>query len=98
MGIFIKGMEMPEKCGDCPFFGLQSAGNGMYYDYCNAYRGLVYDADNSVSMYCPLVEVPTPHGRLKDADELIKHDHQYYEYLSDEFYVLVRDIETPPLL
>lgn len=47
---------------------------------------------------CEVASVPTPHGRLKDADELIKHDHQHYEYLSDEFYVLVRDIENAPTI
>lgn len=34
-----------------------------------------------------------PHGDLIDRTELIKHDNQHYEYLSDEFYVTVRDIE-----
>jgi hypothetical protein len=27
--------------------------------------------------YCPLVEIPTPHGRLIDADELNMHDVSY---------------------
>ena len=25
---------------------------------------------------CPLVEIPTPHGRLIDADELAKHKYE----------------------
>lgn len=34
--------------------------------------------------------------RLIDADELLKDEHQHYEYLSDEYYILVRDIESAP--
>ena len=34
--------------------------------------------------------------RLIDANEIIKFDHQHYDYMSDEFYVLVRDIENAP--
>jgi hypothetical protein len=34
--------------------------------------------------------------RLVDANEILKFDHQHYDYMSDEFYVLVRDIENAP--
>lgn len=47
---------------------------------------------------CEVVPVPTPHGRLIDADEIIKHEHQHYEYLSDEFYIEVRDVENAPTI
>lgn len=34
--------------------------------------------------------------RLIDANEILKEDHQHYDYMSDEFYVTVRDIENAP--
>lgn len=54
MGVYVKSMEMPESCKKC---GVVSCG--------------LYDAE-TWGIYrhpdCPLVEVPTPHGRLCDAD------------------------------
>lgn len=69
MSILIKGMAMPETCGDCLFYGLESAGNGMYYDFCRCKNCILYnDVDETTYDDCPLVEVKTPHGRLIDAD------------------------------
>jgi len=34
--------------------------------------------------------------RLIDANEILKSEHQHYDYMSDEYYVLVRDIENAP--
>ena len=72
MSVLIKGMEMPKSCGDCNFY---------YVDYeegtanCLATSCYVqphhYHKDNR-DPDCPLVEVPTPHGRLIDADKLIE--------------------------
>jgi len=61
---YIVPKEKP-KCYNCPFRTL---------DYC----GLLIEHDcvtvnvneMTVSKYCPLVEIPTPHGRLGDLDEL----------------------------
>ena len=61
---YIVPREKP-KCYNCPFRTL---------DYC----GLLIEHDcvtvnvNAMSEceYCPLVEIPTPHGRLIDADKL----------------------------
>ena len=65
---YIVPREKP-KCYNCPFRTL---------DYC----GLLIEHDcvtvnvneMTVSKYCPLVEIPTPHGRLIDADKLNIHD------------------------
>ena len=67
---YIVPKEKP-KCFNCPFRTL---------DYCE----LLTEHDSvtvnvnemSVSDYCPLVEVPTPHGRLIDADAL--HNAMYH--------------------
>lgn len=63
---YIVPREKP-KCYNCPFRTL---------DYC----GLLIEHDcvrvnvneMTVSKYCPLVEIPTPHGRLGDLDKLEK--------------------------
>lgn len=68
MGIYIKGMEMPERCWDCD----------LCYDsfYCRPLRIQFSDmedfepAERRLSD-CPLVPVPK-HGRLIDADALGK--------------------------
>lgn len=35
-------------------------------------------------------------SRLIDANEILKSEHQHYNYMSDEYYVFVRDIENAP--
>lgn len=34
--------------------------------------------------------------RIIDADEITKDEHQHYDYMADEYYVFVRDIENAP--
>ena len=67
-------MEIPKSCGDCPF-----CANGFTED-APVYECAV-DSDEMSSVlvdehghpfdfrpdWCPLVEIPTPHGRLVDA-------------------------------
>ena len=55
MGIYIKGMEMPESCEECALM-LE--------------LGRVVECGCSPES-CPLVPVKTPHGRLIDADALV---------------------------
>lgn len=76
MGVFIKDMEIPETCEDCNFHIYHSAGQyvcvatPMFYPFCLANsKGIRKD-------FCPLVDVPAPHGRLIDADKL--HDEMYH--------------------
>ena len=61
MSVLIKGMEMPALCQECD----------MYIDgacYAKGYRDYQSIMDMSKPDDCPLIEVPTPHGRLIDAD------------------------------
>ena len=59
MSVIIKNMKMPESCFDCPLYDDEEK-------YCKAQNGflvLLFPSrarDNS----CPLVDVPTPHGKL----------------------------------
>ena len=62
MSIIIKGMDMPEDCLKCPCF------NGEFV-VCNV-AGIDLSVYHALHEDCPLVEIPTPHGRLIDFDAL----------------------------
>ena len=68
MSVLIKGMEMPKGCLECPFKDVGM--NTM--TQCMLVAGWVkYENDGyGIPSACPLVDVPTPHGRLIDADKL----------------------------
>ena len=71
MSILIKGMKMPKDCPYCPL---------AHWNFKNEFTGceIVKKYFSTEEMYadgrpdfCPLVEIP-PHGRLIDADALVK--------------------------
>lgn len=63
MSVLIKGMEMPQDCIEC-----------MRIELWNVFECDVSDVEEGQRLLsCPLVEVPTPHGRLIDADALLEH-------------------------
>ena len=66
MSILIKGMEMPDECAKCVFIDYYK---GQWY--CHAINDLLETGQSYKDERCPLVEVPTPHGRLKDVDVII---------------------------
>lgn len=64
--IIVRGIDKPESCGKC-FFR-----DGIFCKVKN-YKRISYVAlDGKIEIWCPLVEVKTPHGRLGDLDELEK--------------------------
>ena len=65
MGVYIKGMEMPTSCGNCPM-----CHSNAEYDYAYCCVSSAETSGNKIPSGCPLVPVP-PHGRLIDADELM---------------------------
>ena len=68
MGVYIKGMEIPKSCGECLDIGWH------YVFDCR-----LDDAEEGERLpNCPLVPVP-PHGRLIDADALMKHKGNCYD-------------------
>lgn len=99
MGVYIKGMEMPESC-PCKLVGVG------YDMYCSFTSGIPSRMREYVECceketrpdWCPLAEIQTPHGRLIDADELmgrIEHDTP----LSSTFEKVVRRyIENAPTI
>lgn len=78
MGVYIKGLKMPYGCANCHFVSeptYDAKGRARYV--CNAPVEAVYgkgNTDEVIALYngaseafpdwCPLVEVPEPHGRL----------------------------------
>ena len=63
MSVIVKNMEMPDRCGECAFY-IDGACYGKGYRDYRAIMDTVKPDD------CPLVEIPTPHGRLIDADAI----------------------------
>ena len=66
MSVIIKGMEMPKNCAECRMWCICECLNDFedFESICYA----VEDGDLVRDKNCPLVEIPTPHGRLIDAD------------------------------
>ena len=63
MSVLIKGMEMPQKCGQCK---LYHAENPTYCMAVEGHRTVGAPYGMPRPDWCPLVEVE-PHGRLIDA-------------------------------
>lgn len=59
MSVLIKGMEMPHDCDSCKVSDILD---------CTLWKPMDIGERHPE---CPLVEVPTPHGRLIDADRVI---------------------------
>ena len=72
-GVYIKDMQMPENCYDCP----------LETDYVACWFSDIDAADGGRLESCPLVKV-SDHGRLIDADalsnEFAKKANAYYEH------------------
>ena len=60
MGVYIKGIDMPKEPWDCPCHNGETG-------QCKVINIGCYDY---IPKNCPLVEIPTPHGRLIDADDI----------------------------
>ena len=67
MSVIVKGMEMPKNCKSCP---LRYSSTG--YAWCDITGASLALEIDMRDYTCPLVDIPTPHGRLIDADELVR--------------------------
>lgn len=78
MSILIKGMKMPSECEYCGFCRYYPENRNVWCNAVNRILRLNWHEPNWTYLdvprpdWCPLTEVPTPHGRLIDADELIR--------------------------
>lgn len=72
MSLILKGIDMPKSCGECEFnYNLE----GGSYEWWECV--ILHDDINQFDTRrtdCPLIEIPTPHGRLKDVDKLESHE------------------------
>ena len=85
MSVLIKGMDMPETCFDCAMF---------VSGWCDAMdKDLTYEIGKTGKPdWCPLVEVPTPHGDLIDKGAL-NYNANYFEPLIHK-----ADIDWMPII
>ena len=68
MSILIRGMEMPKSCFNCKMMGVKAVNEIEIMKYCCFLRKTALGVNRRKD--CPLIEVPTPHGRLIDAEAL----------------------------
>lgn len=84
MSVLIKNMVMPENCMHCPF---PAVGTDAFYCHCPTMDGKEYDFEhaNRRPFDCPLVELPEHHGRLIDADRLMRVYEDRLEKVADRY-------------
>ena len=83
MSVLIKGMEMPERCGMC-FLRVGNCKQRIYME--------------QRPKACPLIEIPTPHGRLVDADKLFEEINIADEYGADMSDILMLVLDAPTVI
>lgn len=94
MGVYIKGFDFPKACWFCDFCRAYNEPNHGYF--CCA---LAADLDKTTEIiqtqrdkHCPLVEVK-PHGRLIDADALIRQMNQQVVETNNVRYAWVDEMD-----
>jgi hypothetical protein len=95
MSIYIKGMEMPKGCFECPFKHRGFNGSETVH-YCYAICKEVSD-DGDIDADCPLIPVP-PHGDLIDRDALPWEKQGLMLTDPDEWGLKAWDIEHAPTI
>ena len=84
MSILIKGMEMPKNCNECKFgtwSNLHQAAACKRHDFEPCFKDYSREYMEKRADFCPLVEVPAPHGRLIDEDNVIDAIHERLQVL-----------------
>lgn len=83
MSVLIKDVDMPKRCIECPLCQHISLVDSPLLIYACA-KGMrpMYSHETAEGVdefckmqkpdWCPLVEVPTPHGRLIDLDKFLE--------------------------
>lgn len=91
MGVYVKGLEMPKVCAECPFREVRYDPGYYNYEHCKALGKIFNEHSLEIDVFeekfndCPLIEIPTPHGRLIDADKL--KEKRETMCWKDEFYM-----------
>ena len=94
MSILIKGMEIPKNCDECRFCVNGFTDDAPMYECAvQSYENVSVLAESGGKPFdfrpdwCPLVEIPTPHGRLIDVstvEEIRFHDADGYHVINGE--------------
>lgn len=82
MSVIVKGMEMPQKCGQCKLFHAEHPTHCMAVE---GHRTVGAPYGMPRPDWCPLVEVKEPHGDLADKDKLMQ------EFMDSDLDHLQRD-------
>ena len=98
MSILIKNMKMPEDCGACDLCTGDGECMALYGE--NLWNYIPDDAKYFPNDWkyekCPLVKVPTPHGRLIDADELANKT--FYSVTSAPYITYKKFVDAPTVI
>lgn len=104
MSVLIKGMKMPENCTICRFCVPEAdPENG---EMCMATGRFMPPCSTERLEECPLVEVPFPHGRLIDGDNVINLLREQltgdrdtvYEYYDDGLEMAISELSIVPTI
>lgn len=97
MSILIKGIEMPQCCQDCPlnYDQMECAVTGTAW-WSDSMVLVGFDSEKERLYDCPLIEVPTPHGRLIDADELANKT--FYSVTSAPYITYKKFVDAPTVI
>lgn len=99
MSVLIKGMEMPQHAAvngekdtayKCVILAHPDNSVELVIDTKFA---SAYDNGHNIQRY-PITEIPTPHGRLIDADEIEKCVHEWYDVGEYVFADTIRNADT----
>lgn len=72
MGVYIKGMEMQSRCTICVLCERWRY-EGTRNLVCVPADRLIPEDCAERPDWCPMIEVPEPHGRLIDADKVVSY-------------------------
>lgn len=89
MGVYIKGMDMPTRCGRCDMCVPEADGDIDWHNVCCITGADIVDVGEKM-VDCPLVPVPK-HGRLIDADEFLKNA-QLQRCFRGDYALLLNDV------
>ena len=73
MSVLIKGLIMPSCCDGCTFSdwsNLHQTASCKLHDYDPCFSDHSMEYTDKRAEFCPLVEIPEPHGDLIDRDAL----------------------------
>lgn len=83
MSVVIKGMVMPKNCDYCQFCIEEDV---MFEtEFRCSITGTYMDEDHCFPDICPIVELPENHGKLIDADRLMRVYEDRLEKVADRY-------------